>query len=112
MNSIRSHLATRLLLGFVLLLGFASALVYFISQKILEDDFDARLFANAHAVMASISQKGDKVDIDWDNMPREFGPHGKQTDLIQVLDGAGRRLGGDAAGNTHDFPIPDRNGYG
>jgi len=105
MNSIRSYLALRLLIGFVLLLSLASILVYFISKKILESDFDARLFAKAQAVTASTSQKGGKIDIDWTNLPQELGPRGNQAGLIQILDSSGHSLGGGAFFNFGTFPI-------
>ena len=95
MSSIRSYLALRLLIGFILLLSIASSLVYFISKRILEADFDARLFAKAQAVIVSISQRGQKIDIDWDNLPQGFASKGKWDNLIQVLDSSGHNLAGD-----------------
>lgn len=111
MNSIRSYLAVRLLIGFILLLSLASILIYFISKRILETDFDNRLFAKAQAVMASTSQKGDKLDIDWTNLPQEIGSHGKGPGLIQILDSSGRTLEGNAFLNTGPFVLSDRETY-
>ena len=111
MNSIRSHLALRLLIGFVLLLSIASSLIYFISKKILESDFDGRLFAKAQAVVASTSQKDSRVDIDWTNLPQELGPRGKQAGLIQILDSSGHSLGGDTFLSFGNFPISDHETY-
>ncbi|HUB67281.1 MAG TPA: ATP-binding protein [Candidatus Methylacidiphilales bacterium] len=113
MTSIRSLLAKRLLLGFVLLLSGASVTIYFISKDILEDDFDSRLFAKAQAVLASISQQGDKIDIDWDNLPKELHSHakGNPSDLIEVIDSAGHSLARDSILKTSAIPLPDHNGY-
>jgi signal transduction histidine kinase len=111
MNSIRSYLALRLLIGFVLLLSFASSLIYFISKGILESDFDARLFAKAQAVVASITQKGDKIEIDWTDLPQELGPRGKQSGLIQILDGAGHSLGGAPFLSFGTFPASHQAAY-
>jgi two-component system sensor histidine kinase QseC len=111
MNSIRFYLALRLLIGFVLLLSGASILIYFISQRILESDFDARLFAKAQAVIASTSQKGTAINIDWNNLPQEPNRHGKHADLIQVLDSSGHNLGGDASLSSISSPISNRQEY-
>lgn len=111
MKSIRSYLALRLLIGFVLLLSTASVLIYFISKKILESDFDARLFAKAQAVVASISQKGNSLDIDWTMLPQEKDPHGKRAWWIQILDSSGHSQGGDAFQDVKAFPFSDHKMY-
>jgi two-component system sensor histidine kinase QseC len=111
MNSIRSYLALRLLIGFILLLSLASCLIYFISKRILESDFDARLFAMAQAVVASTSQKGNRVDIDWNNLSLEIGPHGKQAELIQIFDSSGHSLGGNPFTNIGAFPVSEHGTY-
>lgn len=111
MNSIRSYLALRLLIGFVLLLSSASILIYFISRRILESDFDARLFAKAQAVIASTSQKGTSINIDWNHLPQEPNRHGKHADLIQVLDSSGHSLGGDASLSSIASPMANHGEY-
>lgn len=112
MNSIHSYLALRLLLGFVLLLSLASILIYFISEKILESDFDARLFAKAQAVVASTSQKGGKIEIDWHNLPQKFEPREKQAGLIQILDLSGHSLSGESFLGSGIFPASERETFG
>jgi hypothetical protein len=94
MKSIRSYLTIRLLAGFVLLLSVASILIYFISKNILESDFDRRLFAKAQAIIASTSQTGERIDLDWSNLPQEIGPHGKRQDLLEIVDESGQFLEG------------------
>jgi hypothetical protein len=74
MNSIRSYLTLRLLTGFVLLLSVASILIYLISKNILESDFDRRLFAKAQAIIASTSQTGERIELDWSNLPQRDWP--------------------------------------
>ena len=94
MNSIRSYLTIRLLAGFVLLLSVASILIYFISKNILESDFDRRLFAKAQAIIASTSQTGERIELDWSNLPQEIGPHGKRDELLEIADESGQILEG------------------
>ena len=94
MNSIRSYLTIRLLAGFVLLLSVASILIYFISKNILESDFDRRLFAKAQAIIASTSQTGERIELDWGNLPQEIGPHDKRHELLEIVDESGQFLGG------------------
>lgn len=96
MNSIRSYLAIRLLVGFMVLLSLASAVVYLISQKILEDDFDSRLFAKAQAIVASTTQKGHELDVDWANLPQELGSHNQPSNLIEFLSTPGVHLEGNS----------------
>jgi len=95
MNSIRSYLALRLLVGFMLLLSLASILVYVIARRILESDFDSRLFAKAQVVMASTTRKADKLDVDWSNLPQEIGLHGKEPALVEFLDASAKHLEGE-----------------
>jgi hypothetical protein len=90
MNSIRSYLTIRLLAGFILLLSVASILIYFISKNILESDFDRRLFAKAQAIIASTSQTGERIELDWSNLPQEIGPHGKRHELLEIVDESGQ----------------------
>src|SRR6476659_1142171 len=90
MNSIRSYLTIRLLAGFVLLLSVASILIYFISKNILESDFDRRLFAKAQAIIASTSQTGERIELDWSNLPQEIGPHGKRQELLEIVNERGK----------------------
>jgi signal transduction histidine kinase len=111
MHSIHTHLITRLLGGFILLLSLASALVYFISKEILESDFNDRLHAKAEAATASVAQQADRIEIDWTNLPQEWGKHNKKSDLILILDGSGKSLGGDASLNLPGLIASGRNVY-
>lgn len=96
MRSIRSYLAIRLLIGFVVLLSLASVFVFVISKRILEADFDGRLFAKAQAVIASTSQRGVGLDVDWGHLPQEIGAHGQKRNLIEFLDASETHLDGEA----------------
>jgi signal transduction histidine kinase/uncharacterized protein YneF (UPF0154 family) len=111
MNSIRSHLALRLLIGFVLLLGMACGLAYFILQKIIKDDFDERLFAKAQAVVASTTQSGRKLDIDWQDLPKELGTRKRPPTFVQFLDESGQPWGGKAFIDLKTFPILAKQSY-
>ncbi len=88
-NSIRLRLAAALFLGFIVLLSLASVSIYFVSKRILEEDFNARLFAKAQAAVASISQKGSWLDVDWTELPQELNPQKHSQDAIQLIDGDG-----------------------
>ena len=90
MNSIRFRLASTLFLGFIALLGCASLLIFFISRGILIADFDSRLFAKAQAVLSSISQKGNELDVDWMELPQEVNPRRHSSDAIQIFDNNGK----------------------
>jgi signal transduction histidine kinase len=111
MNSIRSYLTIRLLAGFILLLSVASILIYFISKNILESDFDRRLFAKAQAIIASTSQTGERIELDWSNLPQEIGPHGKQHELLEIVDQSGQFLEGRPFVNFQAVSVSGRERY-
>ena len=111
MNSIRSYLTIRLLAGFVLLLSVASILIYFISKNILESDFDRRLFAKAQAIIASTSQTGERIELDWSNLPQEIGPHGKRHELLEIVDQSGQILEGRPFVNLQAVSVSGRERY-
>ena len=111
MNSIRSYLTIRLLAGFVLLLSVASILIYFISKNILESDFDRRLFAKAQAIIASTSQTGERIELDWSNLPQEIGPNGKSHELLEIVDQSGQILEGRPFVNLQAVSVSGRERY-
>ena len=111
MNSIRSYLTIRLLAGFVLLLSVASILIYFISKNILESDFDRRLFAKAQAIIASTSQTGERIELDWSNLPQEIDPHGKRHELLEIVDQSGQILEGRPFVNLQAVSVSGRERY-
>ena len=92
MSSIRFRLASTLFAGFLVLLSFASVLIFFLLKGILETDFDSRLFAKAQAVLASVSQQGNQLDIDWTELPQEVNPRKHAHDAIQIFDNDGHAL--------------------
>lgn len=111
MISIRSYLTIRLLAGFVLLLSVASILIYFISKNILESDFDRRLFAKAQAIIASTSQTGERIALDWSNLPQEIGPHGKRDELLEIVDESGQILEGRPFVNLQAVSVSGHESY-
>jgi len=108
MTSIRSHLAIRLLGGFVVMLGLASCLVGSIMHKILESDFDSRLFSRAQAAMLATTHHGDRIETDWPGVPA----HGTVTSTVQIFDAAGHPLlHDDKTFAAPPFPVTDRPAY-
>jgi signal transduction histidine kinase len=97
MNSIRFRLASTLFLGFIALLGSASFLIFLSSRGILVADFDSRLFAKAQAVLSSISQKGEELDVDWMELPQEVNQRRHSHDAIQIFDNSGKAFFNDSA---------------
>ena len=97
MNSIRFRLASTLFVGFLVLLSCASILIFFLLKGLLETDFDSRLFAKAQAILASISQQANQLDIDWTELPQEVNPHKHARDAIQIFDNGGNALFKDSA---------------
>jgi two-component system sensor histidine kinase QseC len=122
MNSLRTRLTLRLLLGGALLLGAAGAALYWQVSRTLTGQFEASLQTTAQALAGLVEQKHDAVKFEYsgENMPHFEQANGSGIFLVRTADGReierSRSLGaaalplptGTAAAPAYfDYTMPD-----
>src|SRR5262245_29997646 len=89
MKSLRAQLILRLLLGGVLLLGGAGAVVFWQMRRALVSEFDASLRTTAQSLATPTEQTGGRIVLDAAdiNMPQFDRRDGADVFLLRTVDG-------------------------
>ncbi|MHA3771815.1 ATP-binding protein [Verrucomicrobiota bacterium sgz303538] len=89
MNSIRTQLTLRLVVGGALLLGIAGALLHWEMRQALTSEFDVSLRATAQSLASLTEQKGDRIQMEFagENMPQYERAHGSEVFLLRTAQG-------------------------
>ena len=104
MKTIRQQLTRKLLLGFALLLGIGGFGVYFSTRAALLKQFDATLRAKATAISTVTEQRGNRVEVEFnDRFMREFGER-VATDFFEVWLNDGTTLRRSESLGASDLP--------